>query len=276
MNKKKLASFLLLSFLATNAQVGIGTVDPKATLEVNGNPNVASIPDGVIAPRISRAELIAKTSYTIAQTAAIVYVTDLTGVTNAATTQVNSIGYYYFDGTVWNYMNASQSQFSFGDIKSSYKTTDHNGWIKQDGRAISTLTTTLKTRALALGFTTNLPNANNAYISQNGQPLGSVTGNNSKNILRSNLPNVNLTGATSISGIHEHTYSDRGIGAYSLDVGVGLNNVEDNGVTTKTTSADGAHFHTISLPLNGGLPQVSFDVSPRTLSVNSFIYLGED
>jgi hypothetical protein len=52
----------------------------------------------MIMPRLTLAQL-AKISYTVAQTGALVYV--LYGTINTATAAVNTVGYYYFNGTVW-------------------------------------------------------------------------------------------------------------------------------------------------------------------------------
>jgi hypothetical protein len=83
---------------------------------------------------------------------------------------------------------------SIGDVKTGLQSTDHDGWVKLDGRAVSTLTATQQTQATALGFGSNLPNASNSVLSQNGTTLGSVSGNNTKNIDRNQLPNFTLGG----------------------------------------------------------------------------------
>ncbi|MEG0697651.1 MAG: hypothetical protein RR447_10985, partial [Algoriella sp.] len=73
--KKSLLSLSLLGVcIMTNAQVGIGTNDPKATLEVKKSittPTTAI--DGIIAPNITKLELASKVgvTYGIAQTGAI-------------------------------------------------------------------------------------------------------------------------------------------------------------------------------------------------------------
>ena len=95
--------FAFLSIAWVNAQVGINEDQPKATLDVVGEPNVVETMDGIIAPRISGDELQNKT-YTSQQKGAIVYVTQ--SVTNHAsdkpqTFSVTNDGYYYFDGTKW-------------------------------------------------------------------------------------------------------------------------------------------------------------------------------
>lgn len=95
-----LITLLLFSFLSF-AQVGIKTTTPQATLDVIGDPTITTSADGIIAPRLTLAQLNAKTTYGIAQTAALLYVTSITGATTTATALVNTIGYYYFNGTTW-------------------------------------------------------------------------------------------------------------------------------------------------------------------------------
>lgn len=103
---------LLLSFLVCTsmafAQVGINTTTPNATLEVVGKGATTTIPDGIIAPRISKQQLAAKTAgtYGSLQTAAVVFVNDITTPTGtipslAQVAEVTALGYYYFNGTIW-------------------------------------------------------------------------------------------------------------------------------------------------------------------------------
>ena len=94
--------FISLCYTSVFAQVGINTTDPNSTLDITGNPDVASETDGLLLPRLSRSQLINKTGYGADQTGAIVFVRDLSGVTNAQTENVASLGFYYWTGTVWS------------------------------------------------------------------------------------------------------------------------------------------------------------------------------
>lgn len=83
-------------------QVGVNTNDPKATFQVVGQPGTNTIADGIIPPKITRAQLTAKNAvYTSSQSGALVYVTALDGSATGKTINVTSLGYFYFDGTVW-------------------------------------------------------------------------------------------------------------------------------------------------------------------------------
>ncbi|AKK72065.1 hypothetical protein OK18_04905 [Chryseobacterium gallinarum] len=104
--KNKLFTFALLSASSLSlAQVGINTGLPSATLDVTGFPAMSSKLDGIIAPRLTGAELRAKT-YTSAQTGAIVYVTLAESAPAGQTVDVVAPGYYYFDGTKWGSLSA--------------------------------------------------------------------------------------------------------------------------------------------------------------------------
>ncbi|WP_404984557.1 beta strand repeat-containing protein [Chryseobacterium sp. M5] len=86
------------------SQVGIDTETPKATLDVKGKPSDLTKADGIIAPRLKGSELKAKDAlYTADQKASLVYVTEAlaSADTTSKTVNVTSIGYFYFDGNIW-------------------------------------------------------------------------------------------------------------------------------------------------------------------------------
>ncbi|MCP1301161.1 hypothetical protein NK356_18440 [Chryseobacterium sp. S0630] len=106
---KKSLIAALISGLAYS-QVGINTTAPATTLDVKAKLGTADA-DGLQAPRLTRAELTGKgTLYTATQTGALVYITDITGGDTAGPrANITSIGYYYFDGIVWQRVITSTS-----------------------------------------------------------------------------------------------------------------------------------------------------------------------
>jgi hypothetical protein len=95
-----------------NGTVGIRTVTPLATLDINGVPASATAIDGVIAPRLTGDQLFAKGSiYGAAQTGTILYVTAAASPANqtSITTNVSVPGYYYFDGVVWQRLQTASN-----------------------------------------------------------------------------------------------------------------------------------------------------------------------
>ncbi|QIK55085.1 hypothetical protein G7051_12335 [Dysgonomonas sp. HDW5B] len=129
--KRKILSIgvLLLTGGITYAQVGVNTEDPKATFDVMPTNTGASTAEGFIAPRLTRTQIISKdTQYALPQTGTIVYVTDLSGSTTTKTAKITQIGYYYFDGTLWQ-------PFTSSAVASS------NPWYKVGTALPSTLNT---------------------------------------------------------------------------------------------------------------------------------------
>lgn len=103
--KKTLFALGILGFTTAYAQttekrVGINTENPKATLQIVGDPTVATHFDGIIAPHITGDQLKAK-NYGTEQTGALVYVSTAATTPEGQTINVKSAGYYYFDGNVW-------------------------------------------------------------------------------------------------------------------------------------------------------------------------------
>ena len=118
-NFKFLFTFAILSLGVANAQVGVGTTNPKATLDVTGTPATVTTSDGIIAPRLTGDQLAAKTAYGADQTAAQVYVTAAATTPAGATVNVTAAGFYYFDGTVWQKVGGSSSKFDYNPTTTS-------------------------------------------------------------------------------------------------------------------------------------------------------------
>ncbi len=102
MRKIKLVMLVAMTTISaySYAQVGINTSDPKASLDVVGNPTNTTKLDGILPPRLTGDQLRAKT-YTTAQTGAQVYVTAADSNPSGQTIYVKTPGSYYFNGTVW-------------------------------------------------------------------------------------------------------------------------------------------------------------------------------
>ena len=117
-----LAAVLLFAGASTmNAQVTIGSnTPPAATLDVVASaPSDADVAEGVIAPRLTLAQLDAKVAaYTAAHAGVIVYVSSVAGgSTETATAAITVPGYYYFNGTAWQAM-ASNPRATLADLQS--------------------------------------------------------------------------------------------------------------------------------------------------------------
>jgi len=98
--------------VANDGTVGIGINAPQATLDVKGKPATTTSMDGIIAPRLTGAQLRAK-NYTAAQTGALVYVTAADTAPAGQTAKVTVAGYYYFDGSVWQSTSTDTTNDAF-------------------------------------------------------------------------------------------------------------------------------------------------------------------
>ena len=178
-----LATMLLFAPIGANAQVTVGSdALPQATLDVVATKTDGSTAEGVIAPRLTLAQLkAADARYLAAQTGAIVYVTDATGDTTTKTANVTAAGYYYFDGTVWQKMG--------GVVAADMPDTN------------TTYTISAGTGAGALTLTPSTGAAQNVNVNVG---VTSVTGTAPVNVSTGNTPVVsvttgNLTSAASVA-----------------------------------------------------------------------------
>ena len=95
--KKSLTLITILFTAILQAQVGIGNVEPKATLDIVGQANTTNAVDGILVPRLTGDQLRSKNSvYTNLQHSTLVYVTEADSSPDGKTVQVTSPGYYYY------------------------------------------------------------------------------------------------------------------------------------------------------------------------------------
>lgn len=287
---KKVHLILVFVFsLPILAQTGIGTTTPDTSAKLE----VAATNKGFLPPRVTLTSATDATTILLPATGLLVYNLGSIGL---------QTGYYYWNGSYWEMFSGN----NFGDVKSGFQTTDHNGWVKLNGRLKSSLSSSQQTAATSIGIGANLPDASNSYLSQNGGTMGAVSGSNTVVLSQANLPNVNFSGSTGNAGNHSHNVDPPGV--YTNDAGNhyhdmwfnnddyngsggGNTSLEDDGGgwqlrntnwsgnhnhyfdvpnTTSTTNGDHAHTATVSSGGSG----TAITVAPKTLSVTMFIYLG--
>lgn len=254
------------------AQIGINQESPKTTLHITGTFE-NNVPDGLLIPRYTATELNDKnTAYDAAQYSALVYIISGTGTIGTKTENIDGSGFYFYDMPDQKWKKLSFSSGNFGTVKTGLQATDHNGWIKLDGRSIGSLTPMQQIRATSLGLSGNIPDMLNAILLQNGATLGSITPQNM--ILQHHLPDVNLTGSTSTDGEHSHTFTGATYDNLPVQSSGAANSYPRAVQTPVVTSAAGDHSHIVETEsLNGGVLQNPLGL-PQTLSVNVFMYLG--
>lgn len=137
-----LASFGVLA-MAQDGRVGINTTDPKTTMDIRGKTDTSGVSlsteiTGLQAPRLTRAELTAKgnTLYGTDQKGALVYITDVSGGDSLIQRiNVTAIGYYYFDGAIWQTVGGALAYTEpFQVQNTSKKSTLNKENIYQEGK----------------------------------------------------------------------------------------------------------------------------------------------
>jgi hypothetical protein len=127
--------FILLSSMSY-AQYGIGTTEPKTTLDVQGEPTNTALADGVKLPSMSLAELEAKitattSAYNADHDGVMVFINDVTGgSTIAQTAGITSKGIYFFshDGTTGRWYAVGENKlWSTSGNAGTDETTDFIG-----------------------------------------------------------------------------------------------------------------------------------------------------
>ena len=249
--------FSLVLFITINsfAQVGINTTAPMADLHVKNN-NVASPTNdtGISIPQLDNLPIVGQ------KAGQMIYL-------------LSDNSPYYYNGTSWIKMGIIQvaQKYKIGDIKAFYNTTDHDGWVRLDGRAVTSLSATQQTAATGLGFITTLPDAQNRTLKQNA--LNTTGGAASITITQANLPSALLDVGT-ITAVADHTHDVIDRHATTDGSASGATGVrESNASTTRTlSSTNTAHTHTFSITLGGNDDAVA--VQEQYLGIKSFIYLG--
>jgi hypothetical protein len=108
MNYKLFFYTIYLLVFAPNifAQVGVNTTSPKSTLHIktSSTPPDINTPDGLLIPKLSKADLASKasTTYGVRQIGTLIFVTNTdegSGSSSSQVTEINNIGFYYFSNT---------------------------------------------------------------------------------------------------------------------------------------------------------------------------------
>lgn len=295
--KKLLLSTLVLALSYSYGQnVGINTTGIAPVSSAALDVDVAN--KGVLIPRVALTSTI--TFSPITGTAAISLMVYNTATAGVAPNNVTP-GFYYWNGTSWSRFVPSTETAIAGDIKYGFQSSDHNGWIKLDGRSFGSLTTSQQAVATSLGLSGNLPDASGKVLKTQGS-LNTTGGSNAITLTQANLPNYNMTATTGSGGSHSHTGTTDSSGDHSHSY-TDYYYAENNGTnwgwagsnsgndwdnhgysTTSTTATDGLHTHTFttstdsghthSLTVNSGGSAVAISVENAYLCVNTFIYLG--
>lgn len=94
-------SMTLLSSSLAHSQVSVNNTDPKATFDItaSNSSGASTNTDGILIPRVSRER--AQNMATV-ETSTLIYVNNIsTGSATGKAANINAVGFYSFDGSVW-------------------------------------------------------------------------------------------------------------------------------------------------------------------------------
>ena len=213
MNNKLLCTALIAVSFTTFAQVGIGTNDPKGTLDIVGDAATVTSLDGIIVPRITGDQLRHKI-YTADQTAAIVYVTAADSAPAGQTVNVTAVGHYQYDGTAWQ-------KFAIGGTSKFVDGTNSENAVFNGGK---------------VGIGTTNPTKPLSIVSSTGAAVLSVSGYGSSPFHRGL---VTLSSARGSEASPTKTLSDDYLGTIQF---TGHNGTTFNGRSASITSVASGDF----------------------------------
>lgn len=167
MKKRIIIISALISFSFACAQVGVNTTSPKATFDITAkNPiGILSTAEGLLIPRVDRQKAQSMTGVV---TSTLIYVNNVVSGTQTGTAvNIDAVGYYYFDSTVWTKISSGSSGKSTNIYTVNGNLTS-NRTVSQTGRTLaftgtaanafsvdgSTLSINTATHAIGIGTTT--------------------------------------------------------------------------------------------------------------------------
>lgn len=136
--KKKLVILIMMgNFSSLFAQVGINTDTPLATLDITAKnaTGTATNVDGILIPRVDRERAQSMINIPIST---MVYINNIsTGTQTGTTINVDTEGFYYFNGSIWVKLPASNttigsipSVVASGKANNSFVSNDNEGFVK--------------------------------------------------------------------------------------------------------------------------------------------------
>lgn len=222
--------FLFIAFFA-NAQVGIGTANPAATLDITATPSTGTTVEGILIPRITRQR--AKDMLTSPPTSTLIYITTLDGTLSPTIANITSVGFYFFNGTVWEKLASGTP----------------NAWIPTGNSGLSGTTNFLGTTdAVDVAFRRNNAAAGKIGATSTAFGVGAlnagVASNSSAfgtNALVLNTGNDNVAFGNGVLSANTTGTQNTGVGNAALAVNTGSAStaIGNRALAANTTGANG-------------------------------------
>ena len=117
------------------AQVGINTTTPKATLDITAKNLTGTSPDGLLIPRMDRLKAQNMSGTAIST---LIYVNNISnGSLSGTTIDMNTPGFYYFDGAKWIKLSADTSKFVDKSIYTGNGNLEGNRTVAQEANTLA-------------------------------------------------------------------------------------------------------------------------------------------
>jgi len=119
--------FLFTNFTLIIAQVGINNPSPASTLDMSARnaTGTSTNTDGLLVPRIDRQRAQNMSGVPVST---LIYINSVaTGTLAGTAALIDSVGYYYFNGTVWTKLITSQNIYNADGTLSDTRTVTTNG-----------------------------------------------------------------------------------------------------------------------------------------------------
>ncbi|WP_390453941.1 hypothetical protein [Chryseobacterium sp. Alg-005] len=203
------------------AQVGINTSTPTSTLDVvakNATGTTTNV-DGLLIPRVDRQRA---QSMTLVPTSTLIYVNSIaTGNQTGTALNIDAVGYYYFNGTVWTKLNPTGSSVNI------YNSDGTLNGLRTVNTASNFLTFTNGTNSV--GIATNGTEGRLLATGSTRGSLGVTGGNTTMNFF---TDNSNASQITTGGSSTQLILSTQGTTATPI-------NLRTNGITRLTVAANG-------------------------------------
>ncbi|MEN5308795.1 hypothetical protein ABE425_14860 [Chryseobacterium cucumeris] len=136
MRKKLLPLALLFTFCKMYSQVGVNTTTPAATFDITAKNAIGTSAnvDGVLIPRVDRQRAQSMTGVPVPT---LVYVNSVaTGSQTGTAVNINTVGYYYYDGTAWVKLH-NPTNTTAANIYNADGTLTSNRTVSQAGNTLA-------------------------------------------------------------------------------------------------------------------------------------------
>ena len=120
--KNLLFTFVILAPIWSMAQVGVNTTVPATTLDVTAknSTGTSTAADGLLIPRVDRQRAQSMTGVPVST---LIYVNSIaTGTAAGTAINIDIVGYYYYDGTVWTKLNIPVNIYNADGILTENRT----------------------------------------------------------------------------------------------------------------------------------------------------------